>query len=481
MVSACSRRAASADNSAVSPGRMAALSISLISYLSTSSSRLRSRSEALRSAALAAAAAACATASATRSASATESAPANWSSNDRWWDDDPSRWCSCCPAISTSVTPTSAMSVTVASRPLMRALPARESAGIVRDMTSSTALSSAILSRIPCATRRSAAGWFAGIEKCPSTRASGAPVRTNDRSPLAPSSSERAATNSVFPAPVSPVRALQPRSRISSARLMTPSSSTTSSLSIWMILSGSAPQPPAIRRTLVATLSPDIGRRRPLSGKPQLRAEPLQESGAGQADHHQRAEVAPHDDLVSRNEPDPGGGVARVDGLIALLINLDLHDVVRSQNEGPGKDHMCADRHEDEDLRPGGDDRAPGTQGVGGRACRSCNDHAIRIESGKPLAADRNVQPHQALSGGALHKHLVEADALIRSVGLLAPEHHALFDVEVPRDDLVERRKQLSGVHLGEVPQAAEVHSEQRRVTSVRDLGGPEHCPVSPK
>ena len=93
----------------------------------------------------------------------------------------------------------------------------RPEAGTVRVAMSRSSSSSA-----PACLAREAAREAGSRVKAPSTRARWAPVRTMVLSARCPSRSPREVSTMVLPAPVSPVKAVRPGLRGSSARSMTP-------------------------------------------------------------------------------------------------------------------------------------------------------------------------------------------------------------------------------------------------------------------
>ena len=144
--------------------------------------------------------------------------PPNRSRASRWADSERNRIWSDWPCTTTRCSASSWRTDTGAPRPPTTAFE-RPSAEICRARTSSPSSTEP-----PTSSTRGAIPGAWSTRKCPSTQVAGAPCRTRAVSARCPRRSPSAVTTMVFPAPVSPVRAINPGPSGSDAREITPKS-----------------------------------------------------------------------------------------------------------------------------------------------------------------------------------------------------------------------------------------------------------------
>src|SRR4051794_7284770 len=386
-------------------------------------------------------------------------APAKPSSASRCAPDCSSRCWSDCPCTATSA---SANEARVAAGTEVPPANARERPSADTCRVSSTRSSSTTPPASSMPDRALVAAGVGSVLRLttPSTRAALAPVRTAPESARPPSSSPRAVTIIVFPAPVSPVIAVNPGPRSRTDSSITPSETIRSSSSI-----GVPVVPPAPLRRSPPTAH----------GELELRDQPVGERRLVEPHQTDRTTTATDLDPGSAREVDGAPAVAPKDAdALVAADHLDGQHGGRRDDERAREQRVRTDRHHQQRLDTRPDDRAAGTEVVGRRPGGGRTHHAVTGPPRQRPAVDLDDHLDHPLPGGLLDARLVERPGgghqLLVAVNGHVEGQPLLGDVAPPHHR-VDREVDVVALGLREEADVTEVHAEQRGSGVVSELG----------
>src|SRR4051794_10477968 len=265
---------------------------------------------------------------------------------------------------------------------------------------------------------------------------------------LPPSSRSSAWASTVLPAPVSPVSALSPGPRRSSARSISSRFSTRSSWSMGStVYQPSGTDRPSVTKSLRLFRQPSEALAQAVveARTGELRERRLRESELD-------VDVLPRWQLARRATVD-----VDLDRLLAARV-VDREEVVGRDHERPRGERVRGDEGDDEAAYAPRQDRAAVGEVVAGRALRGSDDEPVAAHAPDLLPRQPVREVGDAHAGLAVDRDVVDRGPA--AVGAPDPDGRQLEPLEVAGEGTVEVLAQPVGVQRGEEADLAEVDRE---------------------